>query len=231
MARNRKPPIIYIGTPVAGGVPPHYVISLFQTVLNNNGKYHFEFALNGMGSVALSRDTLARIMLDLKDARGILMIDSDMKFQPHHVFQILDHKKPIVGGVYARKQSSSRWVMTGIEGEEPDRISGLLKVKEIGTGFLWIAREVLEKMIKEMPQIEFEAVDEKGGVRPMWNFFFQGVIDRRLLGEDYGFCHFARKLGFEIYADTRCIIPHTGNVDYPLPHDRLLAQIANEQAA
>lgn len=227
--KKQKPKCVFLATPVREGVPPHYVSALFNSLLTNNGKYHFEFGLNAMGSVALSRDILARLMLDIKDCAGVLMIDSDMKWQAAHVYQILGHNKPIVGGVYARKEANSRWVMTGLEGEEIDEATDLLKVKEIGTGFLWIAREVFEKMIKEMPWIEYDAADEHGAVRPMWNFFYQGVQDRRLLGEDYGFCHFARKLGYDIFADTRCIIPHTGNADYPLPHDRKLSD--SQQAA
>ncbi len=220
---KKKPRVVYLGTPVKDGVPPHFVSALFNLVLANNGKYHFEFGINATGSVALSRDILARLCLDMKECSGVLMIDADMKWKPEHALQILNHNKPIIGGVYARKQIDSRWVMTGLEGEEVDEKTGLLKVKEIGTGFLWIAREVLEKMVKEMPEIEFDAADENGKVRPMWNFFFQGVRNRRLLGEDYGFCDTARKLGYDIYADTKCIIPHTGNADYPLPHDRKLS--------
>lgn len=222
----KKPRVVFLGTPVRDGVPPHYVSALFGSLLASQGKYHFEFGLNAMGSVALSRDILARLTLDMKECEGVLMIDADMKWKPEHVFQILDHNKPIVGGVYARKQVDSRWVMTGLPGEEVDEKTGLLKVKEIGTGFLWIAREVLEKMVKEMPEIEFDAADERDVVRPMWNFFFQGVRNRRLLGEDYGFCDSARRLGYDILADTRCVIPHTGNADYPLPHDRKLSDYA-----
>lgn len=227
-SKKKKLPHIYLGFPLREGLMPAAVGFLHNVILTNGQRYTFDYSLNTMGSVAMSRDHLARMMLDVKKAKGILMIDGDMKPTPAQAERILSHNLPIVGGTYSRKEPVCRWVMQGIRGEEVNEF-GLLKVKEIGTGFLWIAREVFEKMIQEMPEIEYPATDAMGVMRPMWNFFFQGVVEqenqegkmaRRFLGEDYGFCHFARKLGYDIYADTTVIIPHTGLVDYPLPAER-----------
>jgi hypothetical protein len=41
----------------------------------------------------------------------------------------------------------------------------------------------------------------------------------RLLGEDYWFCHLARKAGIPIWLDTKCIVGHVGDIVYPIGAD------------
>jgi hypothetical protein len=43
----------------------------------------------------------------------------------------------------------------------------------------------------------------------------------RLLGEDYYFSHLARKCGFQLWLDTKCIVPHVGNAPYPITADKI----------
>lgn len=232
--KKRKTPHVYIGVPVSDGIPPAFVGALYNLMLTSGKKYRYDFSLNAVGSVAISRDQLTRLMLDVPDSTGILFVDDDMKWTPAFAEKIIGHGKDIVGGIYSKRIRNGQWCMNGLKGEEIDQQTGLLRVKEIGTGFLWVSRKVFQVMQQEMPEIEYPYHDPiTNQVRPMWNFFFQGVVKQenydgkvvqRFLGEDYGFCHFARKLGFDIYADTQVIIPHTGKIDYPLNDDpRILA--------
>lgn len=41
----------------------------------------------------------------------------------------------------------------------------------------------------------------------------------RLLGEDYHFCHLARKCGFKLYCDTKYIVGHVGDIVYPVTEE------------
>ncbi len=43
----------------------------------------------------------------------------------------------------------------------------------------------------------------------------------RLLGEDYHFSHLARKCGFQLWIDTRCIVPHVGPIAFPITPDKV----------
>ena len=52
----------------------------------------------------------------------------------------------------------------------------------------------------------------------------QSTEKGRLLGEDYGFTHLARKAGFKVWADTKCIIGHVGSIVYPVGNDKLSVQ-------
>lgn len=213
-------PLIYLGTPCKGELPLHYILALQQLQQGNDGKYRYDWSATATGSIAICRDILAHDMLaHPMGAAGILMIDSDMKWCADHVRQIVGHGLPLVGASYARKEIPARWVMSGLTGEEkPDPATGLLQVHEIGTGFLWIAREVLEAIRDQCKdELEYFVRTADGKVNhTRTNFFFQGVKEKQFHGEDYGFCYFARKCGFKIYADTRCVIPHSGSIDYPV---------------
>jgi hypothetical protein len=46
-------------------------------------------------------------------------------------------------------------------------------------------------------------------------------VGARLLGEDYGFCHLARKSGFKLWCDTRQVVGHVGDVVYPVTPEAL----------
>lgn len=236
--KKKELPHIYIGCPVHEGVSSHFVGSLYNLMLTNGRKLRYDFAFDGSGSIATSRDKLAKLTLEVPTAQGVVMIDDDMKWLPNFVERIVSHGKPIVGAVYSKRARNAQWCLNGIKGEEVDEKTGLLKVKEIGTGFIYIAREVFEAMIERFPQIAYPTVHPGNGAvqTTMWNFFFQGVKQQvnqegvmapRFLGEDYGFCHLARECGFEIYADTQLIIPHTGKIDYPLADDPRVMALAD----
>lgn len=40
--------------------------------------------------------------------------------------------------------------------------------------------------------------------------------ESRMLGEDYHFCHLARKAGFNLWSDRANLIPHIGDCEYPI---------------
>lgn len=108
----------------------------------------------------------------------------------------------------------TRWVKTDLPNEMPDAV-GLQKVAEIGTGFLMIDRKVFEHMVNAFPEIMYFC-DGSANRPARWNFFMNQVVDHRLLSEDYGFCHLARKIGYDIWADTLCQVEHEGMIRYPL---------------
>jgi hypothetical protein len=46
-------------------------------------------------------------------------------------------------------------------------------------------------------------------------------VGARMLGEDYGFGHLARKSGLKLWCDTRQIVGHVGDVVYPVTPEAL----------
>jgi hypothetical protein len=49
-----------------------------------------------------------------------------------------------------------------------------------------------------------------------------------LLGEDYAFCRLATESGIPMYLDTACLVPHLGQIPYPLTDPSLIAKDACE---
>lgn len=216
---------ILFAVPAKDGLGPHFIAALHNLVFNSNflppdkKEIQVDWSLHSTGSIAISRDALARQALDL-ESDGVVMCDADMRWTPADFARLVSHNLPIVGATYARKIPQTKWVMTGIPGKEPDE-RGILEVEKIGTGFIYISTEVFRTMQKDLEaEIAYDFFDDAGKAQVGHNFFVQGVKERKFYGEDYGFCINAARCGYKIHADTKMIIPHTGFADYPLPYDR-----------
>jgi hypothetical protein len=210
-----------IAVPAYNGVNLTYFLDFLSTALNNAvPEADLTFcARGGDGLVGRVRNNIAAFFLLQTECDALLQIDTDIDFGSFHVRRILwhlMHGKDVVGGLYAAKDpKATRWVLSELPGELPDPVTGIRKVFEIGTGFLGVNRRVFEKMMKEVPNITY--LDDAFLDRPMrWNFFPSEVANNRLLSEDYGFCHLAKKCGFDIWADTGCELGHEGMIRYPL---------------
>ena len=87
-------------------------------------------------------------------ADGMLMIDSDLSFDPQNVFQMVERRLPIVCGLYSHKKEELQWCARGIEGVGVDPQTGLQRVCAAGTGFMFIDREVPLQMQAKIEELE-----------------------------------------------------------------------------
>lgn len=175
--------------------------------------------LCGESHVNRARNRLCKYFLD-SDSTHLLFIDSDIIFKAQDIVQICGRNLPIVGGLYPKKEvGNPQWVINLIEPTAIPDETGLAEVKFVGTGFMLIERSVLETMIKEWPDIEYQDdSNQKLGI--MWNFFHSDIDEnKRWLSEDWWFCKMWRKLEGKIYADCRITLGHTGNIDFPVKGD------------
>ena len=91
----------------------------------------------------------------------------------------------------------------------------LIKLKDAGTGFMLIKREVFEKFINNCPNIEYINdinIDEL--LSSTFYAFFDTSIDeesKRYLSEDYTFCRRWQKLGGDIWLDPNIKLNHIGH--------------------
>ena len=149
------------------------------------------------------------------DCTHLLFIDADIIFTANHVKLMLMDDVDVVGGLYPKKaEGKIQWVCNALpERPEPDE-RGLIALKHVGTGFLMVKREVLEKMLEvyrgEMSYLEMEVDTQK------WDFFPMRIIDNRYISEDWFFCNRCRELGYTVYGDTKVILRHIGTVQFPL---------------
>ncbi len=209
---------LFLALPVYGGYDPLFINSLLKLQMEPPCSLIVRPCI-GDSLVARARNKLAAEFMET-DATHMLFIDTDLVFTPEHVGRLIGHDVPIVAGLYPKKQPSLSWVVNTLPNEEPDE-RGLQKVKYIGTGFLMIRRDVIQRMIAEVPGISY--VTDAGQVQrtehdlfPTGPMFDPEQGTTRYHSEDWGFCRRALDLGFDVLADTRVVCKHVGSCVYPL---------------
>ena len=94
----------------------------------------------------------------------------------------------------------------------------LVKLKDAGTGFMCIKKEVIQKMFDKHPEMKYVNdinVDQK--FEPFMYALFDTIIDpvsRRYLSEDYMFCRTWQNMGGTVYLDPRTALNHVGHYTF-----------------
>tara|TARA_R100001509_G_scaffold159498_1_gene126060 strand:+ start:179 stop:1285 length:1107 start_codon:yes stop_codon:yes gene_type:complete len=95
---------------------------------------------------------------------------------------------------------------------------GNVEVDDAGTGFMIIKRQVIEKMIKQMPELKYVndmPLPEEVKKHSYSLFDTSHCPDTgRYLSEDYTFCRRWQKMGGEIWIDPRTQLSHWGGHTY-----------------
>ena len=176
--------------------------------------------------VARSRNNLVHSFLTSTDAEYIVFVDVDIVFSRDHMERLIGHlspSRPIVGGLYAAKQLSHRWIMTTLPNEVADE-NGLQRVKECGTGFKGYHRSYFDRVIAAFPEIAFRCDGVQTDKPIKWDFFSMGVVNGRYLSEDYYADYRAERIGMSVYVDTKLQLKHEGTFQYPLMSDMKITE-------
>ena len=94
----------------------------------------------------------------------------------------------------------------------------LIKIKDAGTGFMCIQRDVIQKMFDAHPELKYANdinVDQK--FEKHMYALFDTMIDpesRRYLSEDYTFCRLWQQMGGEVFLDPRTGLNHVGHYTF-----------------
>jgi len=97
-------------------------------------------------------------------------------------------------------------------------VDNLVKLKDAGTGFMCIKKEVIQQMFDKHPELKYVNdinVDQK--FEPFMYALFDTMIDpesRRYLSEDYTFCRLWQNMGGEVYMDPRTALNHVGHYTF-----------------
>ncbi len=180
---------------------------------------------NGDSLIPRGRNKIAKMFLET-DCKYLMFIDSDIRFQRWMINRLRSYDKGIVGGVYLKKTLPYQPVMNALLGEE----DGLAVMREIGTGFMMIRRDVFGAFRSMWPEHDYiNDDDEQKGVYHDW--FKTGVYRKqgdnlkepgRYLSEDYYFCQEAAQLGYKTYLDRNILTQHVGKMNYPTKDESLL---------
>jgi hypothetical protein len=230
---------LMVGTPCFGGnLSALYFASMFklQSALRAYPNVELTVQLrDGDALITRARANVVAAFLDDPNATHLLFIDADIGFEPDEVLRLLTSDADVVAGTYPIKRINWDKVRTVIETkrpnarsaaldyvfetEDPNNIvtaSGFARVRYVGTGFLMIRRQVLEKMCRRYPSLQFRHEHSIAGAlanSPNRFALFECIIDSATgtyLSEDFSFCKRWTDMGGEIWADLESRLNHVG---------------------
>lgn len=199
-----------------------------QTTMTRYGvDLRFSFLFNE-SLITRARNYLVDEYMRSPEFTHLLFIDSDIHFDPKDVLALLALDRDIIGAPYPKKSINwtnvvnalknhpnmpakdlenivGEYVFNPVPGTQNFQVAEPLEVMEIGTGYMMIKRHVFEKFRDAYPELSYKP-DHVGqsnfdGSRFI-HAFFDTVIDpvsHRYLSEDYMFCQWARKIGFQVW--------------------------------
>lgn len=237
---------LFIATPCYGGqLTEPYFKSILRLVFfcdKQSIPLHFATIANE-SLITRARNTLVAFFLN-SDCTHLFFIDSDIEFNVEDVIKLIAADKDVVVGAYPKKginwDTVKKYVeMTpnatpadiGVAGSEyainfnftgkdfqVNVEDGLISLKDAGTGFMMIKRHVLEKMMVQHPELQYNNDINVDKALDKYTYaLFDTIIDgdaRRYLSEDYTFCRRWQNMGGQIWLDPSIVLNHYGSYAY-----------------
>lgn len=206
---------IFVGMPVIGGYYPQMVSSLLRLMQENPGGHQFVFKpYFNESMISRARSKLATEFL-ASDCDFLLFIDADLDFPADAVDRLVKRDRDIVAAPYSVKNLPAKWALAFEE--QPTYVEGLLKVRNVPSGFTLIKRGVFEALVS--PELTFQEEGDDTSYHAFYlPYLFDGENGRRVfLSEDFAFCQRARDKGFEIHCDFDVRLNHWGTYRYHMP--------------
>ena len=212
-------PTLFIATPcLDGNVSAHYTASLVRTMsaLPQRGwrSPHIDFEI-GNSLIADARNKLVARFL-ASDASDLLFIDSDLSWSPDDLLRLASFDAPFVAGVYQRKSRSNIDFAVKFGATIGMDAQRLMAVERVGTGFMRLRRDCIEKMVAAYPALRLENPKNPGDVN-FFALFDTTIVDGQFIGEDFTFCDRWRAIGGQVLVDPSMNFGHHGAAVYDEP--------------
>lgn len=94
--------------------------------------------------------------------------------------------------------------------------SPFIKVPFVGTAFMCIDVGVFKKLAETCSPYQYPN-PHTGQLETHWDFFSTTPVAKKYMSEDWGFCHLARKAGFDVHIHADVQITHTGAHTFRCP--------------
>jgi hypothetical protein len=239
MTETKKPKSVFVATPMYGGMcTGAYTAAIMQLpmALAQAGILMYYTYMVNESLITRARNRCVDDFLR-SDATHLMFIDADIGFDPSYVGKLMEYDKDIICGLYPKKEINWPRVAEAVKKDvEPKdlakytgtlvvnliknetvevKVGELLEIKNGGTGFMLIKREVFENLADKVPEYVndmFLVTEETDNPNKIKEFFDTSIDEEsgRLFSEDYHFCKLARKHGYKIYADPAMHLTHTG---------------------
>lgn len=221
---KKKPRKVWIGLPCYGGT---LQVLTYKSLMHDI----FRIAMSGVevkvfdelghADIYLLRAQIVASFLADPDATDLVMIDSDVGWEPGGLQKILAHDVDLVAGSYPKRQDPITFMFRSeldMGGKlMGDPANGLIEVWGMPGGFMRCKRTMLEQMSAHYAG-ELEALDNMvpGGktVRLFDPYWIRTPTGNRVLAEDYAFCQRWRDMGGKVFMDASISMAHVGTKAY-----------------
>lgn len=217
---------IQIATPSLDGVPSiEYQTSVLKTnlLLLQHGIFLDINFIRGDQFISKARNGLVQGFLESPEKPDILFfIDDDEGWEAEGFLRMCLDSHEIVAAAVPKKTDTGEFnnvVLDIPEGNKCIIENGMIRAKQIGTGFMRLKRSAIEKLVKAYPE---QYAPGDGGPHPLHYALFDAKIhwdaDKSKLGqfwgEDLDFCRKWCALGDWIWIDPNVNMEHAGRKVY-----------------
>ena len=200
---------VIVGTPSYDGkLDVWHVNSLLQTV-----KRGLELGIE-IKPIWVSYDSLVQrarndIIYYAKEGGfdDIIMIDTDIEWNPEWFFQLLDYPVDVVGGTYPKKDDVETYVVKKTSTDTVYGDNGLMKVNGLGTGFLRFSKAAYEYLWDNSEPYTHNNRNQR------W-IFDVTLLNGDIISEDLNVCKKLTDAGFDIWLDPKMTCNHVGVKKY-----------------
>lgn len=225
---------LFVATPVFGGCTHNYVQGIFDLGF---GCRHFGIEVQyrqtvGQAYIHLARNRLAAEFLE-SGYTHFMFIDQDVGFTGQDVFTLIQQDVDVIAGTYPIKQiqweNVAKAVAAGVPPEKLEAASAihvfkpvdtnqklnnqeLVEVEHVGTGFMLIKRQVLEKLSQTLSRY-FEVFSPENRKETI-DFFGHATINNEFWGEDVSFCKRVIDAGMKVHVAPWVQCSHFGSYHY-----------------
>ena len=199
---------VCLATTVYDCTEPAYTFAMSKSreALHKRGIQTAYYLLQGNCHVDDARNSIVREFLN-SDCDELIFLDADSGWEPKDLVRLCKYEVDVVGGVVPYRADNRKAMpvrMTvGVNG--PDE-RGLMQVDGLGTAFMRIQREVIEKLFYLADKHNTE---NSNGVKTAI-IFERTFKDGVRFGGDLSFCNKARAAGFTCYVDFEMVLTHVG---------------------
>lgn len=224
--KKKDPPKknIWLAIPSYGG---QACIATYKSIIHDMFRLVMEghtvriFDEIGHADIYALRAQLVMHFLNDPKATDLVMIDSDVAWEPFGLQSLLSHDVDLVAGSYPKRKDPIEFMFRSAQDAgEPlmgDAGTGLVEVWGMPGGFMRCRRSMLEKMVeayKDMICVDRDV--PQGKTCRMFDPYYFDTIEpdgskgKRVLSEDYAFCQRWRDIGGKVYLDASIGMAHIG---------------------
>jgi hypothetical protein len=227
---------LLVGTPMYGGMCcSTYVYSMLELMrlCTKIGLPLNTYYIMNESLVQRARNQIANSFLETQHTH-LIFIDADIGFNPVDVLSLLLADKSIIGGAYPKKSLNFTAGLNAKKKGVPDNQLGhcmgnfvyrplcnteikVFEMKEskyLGTGFMMITKDVLERMKPFVPNYKPNSGMPGEEKKRFWAYFSCEVINDEYLSEDYWFCEIAGQHGEIMWLAPWVYLTHMGTMEF-----------------